>query len=207
MESTSANTEQMILAAAEKIFIKKGYTGTRCVEIAQAAGINHALLHYYFRTKEHLFNQIFEQKASLLLDFFVTAFDKDLPFFEKLKIGIKKHFDFIAQTPELPFFVLRELIQDKDKKAVIIQKVAPVGKDIMRKMKQAIDAEVAKGTIRFIRPRDLLLNIVSLNVFSFVALQILFDTQQESETEKFKTFLEERKKNNVDVIINSLKIQ
>ncbi|MDR0865393.1 MAG: TetR/AcrR family transcriptional regulator, partial [Candidatus Symbiothrix sp.] len=82
------NTEQVILQAAEKLFIEKGYAGTRTTEIANVANVNHAMLHYYFRTKEKLFDQIFEQKASQLLGYFITAFNRECPFFEKLKMGI-----------------------------------------------------------------------------------------------------------------------
>jgi AcrR family transcriptional regulator len=206
MELKTTNTEQVILEAAEKIFIEKGYAGTRTIEIAQAAGVNHALLHYYFRTKENLFNQIFEQKASQLLGFFVEAFSRDYPFFEKLKIGIERHFDLLKQTPGLPLFVLTEIIQNKERKNFILQKVATIGEEILKKMSTAINAEIRKGTIRPIRARDLLVNIGSLNVFAFVAVQIFFDGQQDKDSPGYQRFLEERKKNNVETIINSLKI-
>jgi AcrR family transcriptional regulator len=206
MELKPSNTEQIILEAAEKIFIEKGYSGTKCMEIAAAAGVNHAMLHYYFRTKDCLFNRIFEQKAGQLLGFFVTAFNRDLPFFEKLKIGIEMHFDFLAENPGLPLFVLREVIQNQEQKKAILQKAFPMGMKIVESMKQAINQEVSQGHIRPVEAWDLLLNIASLNVFSIIAPQIVYDTQEDKEIDMFKNFLEARKKNNVEVIINSLKI-
>jgi AcrR family transcriptional regulator len=199
------NTEQIILEAAEKLFIEKGYTGTKTTEIAKVAGVNHAMLHYYFRTKENLFNRIFEQKASQLLGFFVDAFNRDYPFFEKLKTGIETHFDFLSQMPELPLFVLREIVQDKGRRDFILQKIFPTGQEILKRMTIAIDEEIAKGTIRPVQALDLLLNIASLNVFAFVAAQVLFDNEKDRKTENYQLFLKGRKKNNVDVIINSLK--
>jgi AcrR family transcriptional regulator len=206
MELKPVNTEQVILEAAEKVFIEKGYSGTRCIEIAEVAGVNHAMLHYYFRTKEGLFNQIFEQKASQLLGFFVQAFDLELPFFEKLKIGIETHFDFLTQQPGLPLFVLREIIQNKERKDLILQKALPLGMEILKRMTQAIDEEGSQGNIRPMQAQDLLLNIASLNIFAFVAAQAIFDSQADSTNEAYKNFLEQRKKNNVEIIINSLKI-
>jgi AcrR family transcriptional regulator len=206
MQLNQTNTRQAILDMAEKLFIEKGFEGAKMMEIAKVAGVNHAMLHYYFQTKENLFNQIFDQKASQLLGFFVEAFNRDDPFFEKLKIGIETHFDFLSQTPELPLFVLSEIAQDKERKQTILQKVFPVGQQILKRMAIAIDEEVNKGTIRSIKPLDLLLNIASLNVFAFVAAQVFFDIKEEENQADLKKFLAERKKNNVDVIINSIKL-
>jgi AcrR family transcriptional regulator len=205
-ELKTTNTEQAILEAAETLFIEKGFNGTKTTEIAKVAGVNHAMLHYYFRTKEKLFNQIFEQKASQLLGFFVQAFDMELPFFEKLKIGIETHFDFIAQQPGLPLFVLREIIQNKERKDLILQKALPMGVEILKRMAQAINEEVNQGNICSVQAQNLLLNIASLNIFAFVAAQAIFDNQTDQSNELYKNFLEARKKNNVEVIINSLKI-
>jgi AcrR family transcriptional regulator len=206
MKSRQADTEQMILLAAEKFFIEKGYTGTRTTEITEAAGVNHAMLHYYFRTKEKLFERIFNGKASCMLDFFIQAFDNDLPFFKQLKLGIGRHFDFIAQDPALPFFILRELIQSEERKTIVRKQLTPIAFQIMERLSVSIREEIAKGTIRPIHPQDLLLNIVSLNVFSFVTMQLFFDVKNDSQSAAIKQFLEQRKQNNIETIINSIKI-
>ena len=205
MELKPTNTEQAILEAAEKIFIQKGYAETRTTEIANAAGVNHALLHYYFRTKEALFDRIFQKKMTQLLGFFVKAFDSDLPFFEKLEFSIKEHFDFIAQNPALPLFILREVIQNEERKQMLHQRLAPMALEMIQQVSVLVREEIDKGTIRPIQAQDLLLNIVSLNVFSFVALQIFFDVKHDPQSTTFKQFLEERKKSNVETIINSIK--
>jgi AcrR family transcriptional regulator len=205
MKSKTSTTEQAILEAAEKLFIEKGYDATKTTEISKAAGVNHAMLHYYFRTKENLFTQIFEQKAVILLGFLTDSFEDDGPFLEKLGKGIEMHFDFLSQNIELPLFVLREVVQDKRRKAFIIEKIFPVGKELTHKMHSAIEREVKKGRIRPIKTYDLLLNIASLNVFTFVAAQVLFDIEESKDSKELKSFLETRKKNNVEIIINSLK--
>ena len=108
MEIEAKNTEQIILEAAEKLFLDKGYAATKTTEIAQEAGINHAMLHYYFRTKENLFNKIFENKVQYFLSSFTSAFNQDLPFLEKIKLSVENHFDFIGTNPKIPMFIMRE---------------------------------------------------------------------------------------------------
>jgi AcrR family transcriptional regulator len=205
MELKTNNKEQIILEVAEKLFIEKGYAGTKTTDIAKEAGVNHALLHYYFRTKENLFNQIFEQKVSQIWGSFTIAFDSDSSFFEKIKDVIETHFEVLNKSPKLPLFILREIVTDNDRKAFILKKLMPVGKNVYKKLKSAIREEMQKGAICPVKTTDLLLNIASLNVFAFVAAQVLFDLDAEKDRKRVRIFLEERKRNNVELIINSLK--
>ena len=78
------NTEQAILKAAEKEFIEKGYALSKTTEIAKAAGVTHAMLHYYFRTKENLFDKVFQEKSRLIAGSFASIVNEDLPFLEKV---------------------------------------------------------------------------------------------------------------------------
>ena len=205
MDLKSGNKEQLILEVAEKHFIEKGLTGTRTTEIANEAGVNHALLHYYFRTKENLFEKIFEQKTTQLLNSFSFAIDDDTSFFDKLQSAIESHFEILRKTPKMPLFIIREIVLDKDRKDFILKNMLPVGKELYNKLKAVIRNEIRKGVIRPVKTLDLVLNIVSLNVFAFIAAQIFFNMDAEEEQEKLKTFLDERKKSNVELIINSLK--
>ena len=206
MELRTNNKEQMILEVAEKLFIEKGYAGTKTTDIAEIAGVNHALLHYYFRTKENLFNQIFEQKVLQILDSLKIIVDNEISSFsEKLKNGIEMHFDFLNKNPELPLFILQEIVMNKDRKAFIRKNIFPHAKQMLQQFDGVIRKEVQKGTIRMIRASDLVLNIASLNVFAFVIAQVLFDMDSEDDRENIRFFLESRKKNNVEMIMNSLK--
>lgn len=81
------NTEQLLPEAAEAEFLEKGYGKARTTEIAKRAGVNHAMLHYYFRTKEHLFEVVFRNKAALMSEVLYFSFNQDLPFLEKVKKG------------------------------------------------------------------------------------------------------------------------
>ncbi|MCD7898329.1 MAG: TetR/AcrR family transcriptional regulator [Bacteroides sp.] len=85
MSAKETNTENLILEAAEAEFMEKGYGKARTTEIARRAGLNHAMLHYYFRTKEHLFEVVFERKAKLMSEIMLFTFQQDLPFLERIK--------------------------------------------------------------------------------------------------------------------------
>jgi len=206
MDLKSGNKEQLILEIAEKLFMEKGYTATKTTEIANEAGVNHALLHYYFRTKENLFNKIYEQKINQLSGSFSISVNDEFPFLEKLKKVIEAHFDFLSKNPKLPLFIIREIVLDKERKAFILNYVFPLAKELYTHFKNIINIEIKKGVIRQVKAIDLLLNIASLNVFAFVAAQIFYDLEAEEDKEKIKIFFDDRKKNNVELIINSIKI-
>ena len=104
------NKEADILHAAEREFLSKGYAGARTTAIAEAAGVTHAMLHYYFRTKEQLFKRILDEKLRLMGQSVLAAFGQpELPLMARIKDGIERHFDFIAANPELPLFIVNEI--------------------------------------------------------------------------------------------------
>jgi AcrR family transcriptional regulator len=203
MEAKNINTEQIILEAAEKVFMDKGYSGAKTIEIAKLAGVNHALLHYYFRTKENLFNQVFENKATFLLSSFKNSFESDLPFFEKIKRSVEMHFDFIGTNPKIPIFVLREVVSNQEKRSFILEKIIPHGYTVFETLGKLLKEEAEKGTITPVKPIDLIMNIAALNVLSYVAAQVYFGYEA-GMTDELREFLAQRKKNNVEVILKSL---
>ena len=104
------NKEQAILEAAEREFIVKGFAGARTTSIAEAAGVTHAMLHYYFRTKEQLFERILDEKMRLMGESVLAAFGQPgLPLAERLRDGIERHFDFIMANPDMPRFIVNEV--------------------------------------------------------------------------------------------------
>lgn len=204
MEKKDITTEQTILEAAEQEFLEKGFAGAKTTAIAKRAGVNHAMIHYYFRTKESLFTMVFQQKIQILAASFSHSFDMDLPFFEKLKIAIGTHFDFVAANPKLLFFIYGEIITDDERKKMLIRSVFPKLKNIIKKLKEGIDGEVAKGTIHVIRPTELLMNIIALNAITFLAMPLLKVVKRNSK--EIEKLLQQRKENNIQFIINGLRI-
>jgi len=204
MEEKDINTKQLIMQAAEKEFLNKGYAGAKMTEIAKQAGVNHAMLHYYFKSKENLFNIVFIQKVRLLANSFSSTFDRKVPLFEKIKLGIEAHFDIMARNPTLPFFVYSEIITNEARKKIFIRTLTPNVSKILDELGELMEPEVKKGTIHDISPLNLLINIISLNIFPFLANPFL-NTLAQNRGFNYEDILKERKENNVQVILNSLK--
>lgn len=199
------NTEQVILEAAEIEFLENGFAMAKTTEIAKRAGVNQALVHYYFRTKENLFNVVFSHKVKLLATSFLGITETDLPFFEKLEKQIEAHFEFMQANPRLPLFIINELTRNPERMKFVEAEFALIAGNVQKRLKTDIEAEVAKGTIRYVEPLELLLDVVSLNVFLFAGRPIIQVVTRTSD-EQFKILIEARKKEIVRVITDSLKI-
>jgi len=200
----STNTEQVILEAAEREFLDKGYALSKTVGIAKRAGVNHAMLHYYFRTKENLFDKVFQRKIILLTNSFMSSIEDELPFIEKVEYVIKAHFDFMMSNPKLPFFIVNEFLTNKnrlDKFSVIAD---PVIKDILKKLETEMKASMKRGEICSVDPAHLLLDIISLNTTFFVTLPIIERVTYLFEG-KYDLFLNEKRKENVELILKRLR--
>lgn len=199
------NKEQAILEAAEREFLEKGFAMSKTTEIAKQAGVTHAMLHYYFRTKENLFDKVFQEKARLIATSFTSIVDDDLPFLDKVIKSVETHFNFLAENPKLPFFVVSEIVANKERKETCRKMFLPVISATLERLSKSVNEEVAKGTIRPIEPFDLIMSIVSLNACVFLAHPIIDMITHENE-EACKEFLEHRKQENVEMILSRLKL-
>ncbi len=205
MAPKETTTEQLILEAAEAEFLEKGYGKARTTEIARRAGVNHSMLHYYFRTKENLFEVVFQKKAQSMSDIMILSFSQDdLPFLEKIRKAIEDHFDFLAANDKIPTFIFSEILYDEKIKSIFVHILRGKIKKVFDKLKQEIEREAAKGTIRYVEPADLMLNIVALNVFVFTTFPILSGVLNINE-EQYAAFLQHRKEANIDTILRQLK--
>ncbi len=198
------NTEQAILDAAEKLFLDKGFAMTTTTEIAKAVGCNQALVHYYFRTKEKLFTTIFENKAKLFISQFMKSSEENIPFMDKLQLKIEAHFDLMKANPKLPFLLFNELTTNPERANSIKDALSHIPKAIFTTLKEELQVEVDKGTIRQITVFDLAITIISLNVALFIARPI-FEGVFDFTPQEYAEFLEHRKRENVRIILESLK--
>lgn len=205
MKEEEINTEQAILKAAEEEFFTKGFAGSKTTEIAKAAGVTHAMLHYYFRTKENLFNKVFQEKSALLAYSFRSLVDDDLPFFDKIRAGIEIHFDILAQNPKLPLFIFNEILGNEERFDFCSKIILPNIRETLGKLTEAIKTEIEKGTIRPINPIDLLMSIISMNMFVFVAEPMIKLIINGGDAE-YKAILEHRKQENIETILSRLRL-
>ncbi|NTW33144.1 MAG: TetR/AcrR family transcriptional regulator, partial [Bacteroidetes bacterium] len=102
-------TEKLILKAAKKVFIDKGFDGARMQEIADLAGINKALLHYYFRSKEKMFDAVFEDVFMQFLPEVTEVMNSEITLFDKIKTFVDVYITALLKNPHIPIFVLHEL--------------------------------------------------------------------------------------------------
>ncbi|MFM7596613.1 MAG: TetR/AcrR family transcriptional regulator [Flavobacteriales bacterium] len=108
------SAEEKIKNAALRVFIQKGSANCTSREIAREAGMNVALVNYYFRSKSKLFAIIFESVMQDFLKSMVQVFSADLPIREKIRILIEREFEFLGQHPDIPNFVLNELARNPE---------------------------------------------------------------------------------------------
>ena len=198
------NTEQDILKAAENEFLDKGFVGAKTTEIARLAGVNHAMLHYYFRTKENLFDEIFKRKVKIMTKSVYEVMNTDLPFLDKLEYGIRKHFEFVLKNPKLPFFLLNEILRNETLSYWRTNYFIPNIAVLVDKLEVLIQEEVEKGNIRHIHAIDLITDIISLNVF-VVCFQPIIDGLTERCGIGYEEYTARRCDENVMLIIGRLK--
>jgi len=197
--------EQSILEIAEKLFLEKGFAQTSTTEIAKEVGCNQALVHYYFRTKDNLFNVIFEQKFKL---FFQGIFEMknmgELKFQDKLKHIIETHFDMLRQNPKMPFLIITELSRRPEQIIILREKLHSLPEQVFSELNNNLKLEIELGNIREISLTDLIINMLSLNIALFVMMPIAEKILQLNETQK-EMMITHRKTENVEFILKSLK--
>ena len=195
-------TEHVIMEAAKKVFLRKGMAGARMQDIADEAGFNKALVHYYFRSKEKLFEVIFMEAAGKLFPRINAIFEGDQPLFEKIELFCEEYISVVSENPYLPMFVLNEIHQDPQ---YFLQKVwAGKSKPKPAKFLEQIDREVRKGTIKKINPLHLLMNLISMTIFPFVAKPMI-EKNLGLDDVQFRAAMEERKKEIPRFIIDAIK--
>ncbi len=197
------NTEQKIFDAATELFLEKGVDRTSVRDIAAKAGINLALLNYYFRTKENLFNSIFSELMKENTRKLIEILDSDLSLEEKIQKYVAEYTDVLLENPLLVSFVMAILHRSWDK---ITQLEAISYLYGTEKFTQQLFDEAKKGNIRKTNPTQFFVDMLSLITFPFAIKLLIMDKASITEDE-FKTFIRERKKRVPRILINELKIK
>lgn len=203
-EEKEISTEQKILEVATEVFQQKGYAGARMQDIADKAQINRAMLHYYYRNKEKLFEGIFRNAFSKLIPRMNEIFESDMPLFDKIRVAVDRYITLVFQNKNLPMFVLHEIQQNPQKLAEYF-----LNRDHTpnpTKLLMQIQQEVQQGNIRPIQPHHLVMNLLSLCIFPFVG-QPIFQQVFKMNDGQYDRFLETRKTEVADFIIHSIQVQ
>lgn len=171
MENTgNDSTEQRIFDAAREVFVQKGLDGAKMQEIADRAGINKALLHYYYRTKEKLYETVAKAVLSRAVPLVRELVESEHPLEEKIERFIDLYVDLISRNPFIPLFLISEMNKHPQH---FYDNILPKELPKPERFFQQVNDEIAAGRLRPIPPQHLLVNIVSLCIFPFLAKPML----------------------------------
>ncbi len=181
-----------------------GYAGARMQPIADEAGVNKALLHYYYKNKEGLFKKVWGEEAEKMLSSIEDIAHQKIPILEKIRKLIENDIIHLLKNPDMPMFMMREMARD----SALIEKFDPEGrgKKILAIMAQEIQKAQREKIIRKdIDIQDIFINIGGLAMFPFIAKAYCRSGANMSE-KKYIEWLNERKKTVPDFIIRAIKI-
>jgi TetR/AcrR family transcriptional regulator len=194
-------TEERILTAAHAVFLRRGMSGARTQEIADEAGVNKALLHYYFRTKEKLARAVFRNAAGQLLPRVYVILASEAPLERKVREVIAFELEFLSEHPYLPGYVASEIHYHPE---LVLEVFGERGPPPLERMGAQLREEAAAGAIRPIAPEQFVVNLMSLLFFPFVArpaLAFLLGL----EGERFAGFIAERKATLAEFFLHGLR--
>ncbi|MCE5347027.1 MAG: TetR/AcrR family transcriptional regulator [Bacteroidales bacterium] len=201
MTENDRQTEEKIFEAATEVFLEKGMDGARMQDIADRAGINKALLHYYFRTKDHLFDAVFEKKAGEMFKKFEPVFDDGLSLEDKIRLFFREHMAFLQENPKLPGFVVTEINRNPDRIKKLLKNVDfnAFWLLVFEKHKN----ELKKYNISKESLPQLMISMAAMSVFPFAARGILEGILEKLDID-FNKFIEERIEFAADFVINAI---
>lgn len=191
MEETT-EMETRIIEAAKRVFIKKGYEAATMSDIAREAGIGRTALHYYYRTKERLFEAIFGQLMAILLPNIGRIMDEEKSMLEKIPAIIDQYITLIQANPSFPLFVVNELNRDPEHLYRTILK-DPVRIQPILRMRKQMEEEMAKGLIRKMPIEDVVSTLVSLVIFPMLVHHPLTQVFMQGDRAAFDAYLLRRR--------------
>lgn len=191
-------TEQRILDAAKAVFVRRGTSGARMQEIAEEAGVNQALLHYYFRSKEKLSEAVFRETAGKMFPALIQVAGSDMPVVEKIDRIVDTYLTAMSETPFLPGYIISELHHHPERIPQLLGQIT--GGDLgtftrpaFEKLDKQLSAEARAGRMRRINVTQFFVNLLSLCVFPFAARPMIYAAFGFDDHD-FSKFIEQRRK-------------
>ena len=176
-------------------------------EIALKAGVNYALLHYYFKTKDKIFEIVFGEAFAMLFRQLSDALASEANIFDKIRLMVAGYVQTAQKHPQMPGFVMNELAGNFHLMMPVLKKHK--AQNHVLRLFDRFYAEIEQayqcGLIKKVNPKDLCTDILSMSLFPFVAKRCLAELIYEGE-ESFNRMIEQRIEYAANVIINSIKI-
>jgi TetR/AcrR family transcriptional regulator len=194
-------TEYKIFESATLVFEEKGMAAARMQDIANRAGINKSLLHYYFRTKEHLFDAVFTKLAQKMILKFSPIFEGNFSLEEKIRFFFREHMTFLQENPKLPGFILNEINHNPQRIKMLMENID--FRNLWLTILENHKEELHKYNITEETIPQIMTTIASLSVFPFAARGI-FEVIFNNIGIDFDTYIEERKEFAAEFVIKAL---
>ena len=202
-----ADTERRILDAARQVFIRHGTAGARMQEIAAEAGVNQALLHYYFRSKDALALAVFREAAGRLFPVLLRILGSDLSLEARVTQCVHHYIDTLREHPFLPGYVLAEITFHPERVESLVEQMGGAqAREAMQAAVAQLDRELARAArareIRPMRAQQFIANLASLCVFPFAARPMLLHILG---IDDWESFLDARRRELPGFILNALR--
>jgi AcrR family transcriptional regulator len=204
-DEMSKNTKEKILDAAQEVFADTGLNGARMQKIADKAGVNKAMLHYYFKSKRYLFRKVFELIAPRMFPKVLGIIKEDTSLEEKIRILVNNYSEFLRNNPEIPLLIIGELHRHPEEFGrSFVRAIDTLDFDPVEILQNDIDKGVAEGKYRAIDARELLVNILSLCILPIGGRKVIEKFIFDDNPEQYDKFLESRKYTVAEFIINAI---
>jgi AcrR family transcriptional regulator len=206
--SPAPDARERILDAAKAAFHDRGTSGARMQEIADSAGINKALIHYYFKNKDTLAAAVFQRELRTLVQPVMQTLASDLPLDDKVRTVIGMYLDRLPALPQMPGYILAEMHFHPERLSELMTSITEsdpqdLARRVFDRLGAQIDAAVAAGRMAPIPPHQFMVNLVALCVFPFAARPLLSFVMGGSEV--FDTMIEERRESLTQFFLRGLR--
>ena len=201
MSKTDQSTEEKIKDAAKKMFLEKGFGSTTTRDIAECADTNIALVNYYFRSKERLFQEVFKESFGETFLPVARILNDDLPLEAKIYKFVDHMTELLKRDPLLPMFVLSEMRGEHSK---VCDMMTAIHQQEVNRFQQQLEEEAAKGNIRKTDFSQVEISLMSMVIFPFISMNML-KMKKNLTTEEFYQLMDERKKAIPEMILTYLR--
>lgn len=196
--TAETDAQEAILEAAHEVFIRHGTAGARMREIAEAAGVNQALLHYYFRSKEGLARAVFVRAARQLMPAVIEAVGSPLPLEEKVERVVATEMSVLSEHPYLPGYVLCELAHHPERVNQLVQAALGegherAGLDALAVLRSQLEEAETEGRVRALSAESFVVNLLAMAIFPFAARPLL-EIMLGLDGDAYEAFLDRRRK-------------
>lgn len=198
--------ELRIREVAQELFFKQGYAATSTTQIAKEVGCTQALVHYYYRTKENLFRQIFLEQIEAALNVISRSLVSEESFENFLRSAISLYFDTLMQNPRLPYFVLEELVSNPERRKYLREHFVkkPSYAMLYMQLDARVKAEQQAGRLAKIDAFDIMMSVASLTVFTFISLPMYQDLLSRTD-EQVRQFVLHRKEEVTRLVLQGVR--